>query len=158
LELYLLRHGIAEQHAPSRRDHDRILTPDGITNLQRVLTQALATHALAPRWIISSPYLRAQQTARIAADLLGYSEPILPSTRLTPESDPEDLWAEVRDLAPDDPLLFVAHNPLLESAVSWLTAENHAIINFRPATIARIDFDQISPIPRGRLQWTLHAS
>ncbi len=64
---------------------------------------------MAPKWIVASPYLRAQQTARIAADLLGHSEPILPSTRLTPEADPEDVWAEVRDLAPDSPILFVAH-------------------------------------------------
>ena len=113
---------------------------------------------MAPKWIVASPYLRAQQTARIAADLLGHSEPILPSTRLTPEADPEDVWAEVRDLAPDSPILFVAHNPLLNSAASWLTGEKHVIIEFRPGTIARIDFEQITPEPRGTVQWILHAS
>lgn len=158
MELYLLRHGIAEQHSKSGRDQDRALTPDGITNLNSVLTQAIETHAFAPRWIVASPYVRAQHTARIAASLLRYSEPILPSTRLTPESDPEDLWAEVRDLAPDAPLLFVAHNPLLSEAASWLTGEKRVIIEFKPATIARIDFEHITPEPRGVLQWTLHAS
>ncbi len=158
LELYLLRHGIAAPHAPSGRDQDRALTPEGISLSQRVLTQALNTYSLAPRWIVASPYLRAQQTARIAADILGYAEPILPSTRLTPETDPEDLWSELRDLAPDSPLLFVGHNPLLTSAASWLTGEKRVIIEFKPATLARIDFEQITPEPRGVLQWTLHAS
>ncbi len=49
-------------------------------------------------------------------------------------------------------------NPLLTSAASWLTGEKHVIIEFRPATIARIDFEQITPEPRGTVQWTLHAS
>ena len=157
MELYLLRHGISEQHSKSGRDADRSLTSDGIAQLQSTLMNAIA-HGLAPRWIVASPYLRAQQTARIAADMLGYSEPILPSTRLTPESDPDDLWAEVRDLADDSPLLLVAHNPLLTEAASWLTGEKRVIIEFRPASIVRIDFEQITPEPRGSMQWTFHAT
>jgi phosphohistidine phosphatase len=157
VELYLLRHGIAESRSPSGRDQDRALTHDGIEALQSAIAQAIQA-GLAPKWIVASPYLRAQQTARIAADLLGYSEPILPSIRLTPESDPEDLWAEVRDLAPDSPLLFVAHDPLLSTAASWLVGEKRVIIEFKPATIARIDFDKLTPEPRGTLQWKLHAT
>lgn len=157
MELYLLRHGAAESRALSGRDQDRALTPGGIAGVQRTIAQAQAS-GLAPRWIVASPYVRAQQTARIAAGLLGYTEPILPSTRLTPESDPENVWAEVRDLAPDSPLLFVAHEPLLSAAASWMLGENRVIIEFKPATIVRIDFEAITPEPHGALQWKHHAT
>jgi len=155
--LYLLRHGIAEPLAPSGRDSDRPLSKEGVAKL-RVQIAAAKEAGLAPRWIVSSPYLRAHQTAHIAADILGYTEPILPSTRLTPESDPEDLWAELRDLAPDSPLLFVAHEPLLSTTASWLLGERSTIVDFKPATIVRIDFESTGPEPRGSLQWKLHAS
>ena len=112
---------------------------------------------MAPRWIVASPYLRAQQTARIAARVFGYEEPVLLSTRLVPEAAPDEVWAEVRDLAPDSPLLMVAHEPLLSSAASWLAGESRVMINFRPGTLVRIDFDSIGPTPQGQHRWTLHA-
>lgn len=125
--------------------------------VRRVLAQAKDA-GLATRWIVSSPYLRAQQTAKIAAQVLGYDEPILPSTRLTPESDPAELWSEVRELAPDSPLLFVAHEPLLSATASWMLGETRAILEFRPATIVRIDFDTVTPEPQGSLRWKIHAT
>jgi phosphohistidine phosphatase len=150
VELYLLRHGIAEHKAASGRDADRALTPEGIDGVRQAMEQGKQS-GLAPRWIVASPYLRAQQTARIAAQILGYEEPILTSTRLTPEADPAELWAEVRDLAPDSPLLFVAHEPLLSSAVSWMVRDNQ-VVAFRPAMLVRIDFEEVGAAPQGVLQ------
>ena len=157
VELHLLRHGIAEHRAASGRDQDRSLTDDGVDRLRGVIAQAKET-GLDPKWIVASPYLRALQTARIAADILGYSEPILTSTRLTPESDPAELWAEVRDIAPDSPLLFVAHEPLLSATASWMVGESRVMIEFRPATLVRIDFETVGPEPAGVLRWKLHGT
>lgn len=117
--------------------------------MRRVIADA--RQSLAPRWIVASPYLRAQQTARIAAQILGYEEPILTSTRLTPEADPAELWAEVRDLAPDSPLLFVAHEPLLSSSASWMTGESH-VVAFRPATLVQLNFEEVGVAPKGVLR------
>jgi phosphohistidine phosphatase SixA len=86
---------------------------------------------------------------------MGYDEPILTSTRLTPESEPSEVWSEVRDLAPDSPLLFVGHEPLFSATASWMTGETHVIIEFKPATMARIDFDEVSVEPRGALRWKI---
>ncbi|MEO5925958.1 MAG: histidine phosphatase family protein [Bryobacteraceae bacterium] len=155
MELYLLRHGIAEARATSGGDRDRALTPEGIERLRAQILKAKEA-GLAPKWIVASPYLRAQQTAHIAAALLGYSEPILPSTRLTPDSEQEEVWAEVRDLAPDSPLLFVSHEPLLSTVASWMTGEDR-VIEFKPASLVRIDFRELTSEPRGSLQWQIHA-
>jgi len=157
VELYLLRHGIAEHRAISGRDIDRALTDEGVSRLRSTLEQA-RTEGFDPRWIVSSPYLRALQTARIAADLLAYSEPILTSTRLTPDADPEEVWAEVREMDPDSPLLFVAHEPLLSTTAAWLTGDSHVIIEFKPATMVRIDFETVGLVPQGKLRWKIHGT
>ncbi len=95
VELYLLRHGIAEQQATSGRDIDRSLTADGIAKLRVGLERS---GAAPPALIVASPYLRAQQTARIAAERWGYKNGIATSSRLTPDSSPKAVWQEVREL------------------------------------------------------------
>jgi phosphohistidine phosphatase len=145
-----MRHGVSQSRAASGRDQDRELTPEGAEEVRQVAARAKEA-GLAPRWIVASPLVRAQQTARIAARELGYEEPILTSTRLTPESDPAELWAEVRDLAPDSPLLFVAHEPLLSSVASWMLSESRVVVSFRPASLVRIDFDEVGIEPQGKL-------
>jgi phosphohistidine phosphatase len=132
VQLFLLRHGLAEEHA-SGGDRERALTDDGIAKLREVLERA----AVAPRWIVASPYRRAQQTARIAAEIFGYGETILTSARLTPDADPRGVWEETCELAPDAPLLFVAHNPLLSRATQWFTGQT---VPFEPAALACLEF------------------
>jgi phosphohistidine phosphatase len=153
VELYLLRHGVAEQNAPSGRDIDRTLTPGGITGLKNVVARA-STAGLRPNRIAASPYLRAQQSAQIVADLLGYREPILTSTRLTPDSSPASLWQEVREIA-DGSLLIVSHEPLLSNAAAWFTGDTRGIIEFNPATLVRIDFETLGPAPLGHVRWKM---
>src|SRR5580704_17747368 len=58
IELYLLRHAIAEDHSPSGRDADRRLTDDGRKKLRRVLERARKA-SVTPTLILSSPLKRA---------------------------------------------------------------------------------------------------
>jgi phosphohistidine phosphatase len=51
MELYLLRHGIAEDHSPSGRDQDRRLTEEGRDKLRKVLKRAAAA-GVVPSLII----------------------------------------------------------------------------------------------------------
>lgn len=66
MKLYVMRHGPAEDHAPGGRDEDRALTPAG---RERVLAVAdkLVEVGEAPRSIVTSPLVRAVQTAEIVA-------------------------------------------------------------------------------------------
>ena len=61
MELYLLRHGIAEDHATS--DADRALTDEGREKVHRVMKRAAAS-GVSPSLIISSPYKRAPRNCR----------------------------------------------------------------------------------------------
>jgi phosphohistidine phosphatase len=66
MKLYVVRHGPAEDHAPTGRDADRALTASGRDRVRSVARELVA-HDEAPFLILSSPLVRALQTAEIVA-------------------------------------------------------------------------------------------
>jgi phosphohistidine phosphatase len=152
-ELYLLRHGVAETRSASGADADRHLTPDGIAELRSQLERA-AKLGLRPCPILCSPYVRALETAELAADVLECGEPILQSSALTPDSTPQALWAEARIHASGSALLVVSHEPLLSGALAWLQGAAHAP-TFAPAGMACLEIQQEGAVPQARLKWML---
>ena len=86
MRLYLLRHGIAEDGI-GMPDAQRQLTPEGRKKLRLVLQRAREA-GVQPDVVLSSPYVRAQQTAAIAVEELGYAGELLASSELTPMAAP----------------------------------------------------------------------
>ena len=70
MEIFVLRHAIAEDPAPGQSDSDRRLTPQGKKKLRKILARARDA-AVEPQMILTSPYLRAAATAEIAQQELG---------------------------------------------------------------------------------------
>lgn len=66
MKLYLMRHGPAEEQSPSGQDSDRALSPAGRERVRSV-AKALVEIDEAPAWIVTSPLVRAIQTAEIVA-------------------------------------------------------------------------------------------
>lgn len=66
MKLYVMRHGPAEDMSPTGRDGDRALTPDG-RERTRSVARSLLAEGEAPLTIVSSPLVRALQTAEIVA-------------------------------------------------------------------------------------------
>src|ERR1700691_1047992 len=90
MEIYILRHGIAEEAGAGGADAGRALTEAGREKLGRVLDRARAAGA-APSLILTSPYRRAVETARIAGQMLGCRK-IVETGVLVPEGSPEEVW------------------------------------------------------------------
>lgn len=153
MEIYLLRHGIAAPKTPQGRDLDRVLTAQGIKGIQNVVMRARAS-GFNPLSVVSSPYLRAKQSAELAAEILAFDQPILTSSRATPDSAPSDLWQEIRESGSGS-LLVVSHEPLLSTATAWMTGSTRVMIEFYPGTLVRIDCDPVGPVPRGTFRWKL---
>ena len=156
MELYLLRHGIAEDHAPSGRDADRRLTDEGKKKLRKVLARAHKA-GVAPALILSSPLTRAMETAEIAADELAYNSEIVRTAALTPDSAPADVWAEIRAHRDEPSILLAGHEPLFSATVAAFLGSARAMIYFKKGALVRIDFSTIGAEPRGVLQWMLTA-
>ncbi|HZU28954.1 MAG TPA: histidine phosphatase family protein [Bryobacteraceae bacterium] len=154
MEIYLLRHGIAEEPAPGQSDADRALTAEGRKKLRAVLESA-ADAGVCPALIITSPLRRAVQTAEIATETLEYKGDVLRSRVLRPEAEPAEAWEEIR-LHRDVPsLLLAGHEPLFGSLFAFLLGDPSLQVDFKKGALARIDVGSFGARPRGVLKWML---
>src|SRR2546422_5713703 len=129
MEIYILRHGIAvDRGTPGfKKDADRSLTKDGEEKTHQV-AEAMLAMALKFDLILSSPYLRAAQTAHIVAAEL--DEEVTFTDFLLPDANPLELIREVNRTRPQSVLL-VGHEPDLSRPFTLLvTARNHPAIEF----------------------------
>lgn len=155
MELYLLRHGAAADDSPTGRDADRELTEPGRQKLRNLLT-AVANGGIVPEVIISSPYVRAWQTAEMAKEILGCKQDIQLSDALVPESDPEEVWREIRTLHSGVPsLLLASHEPLMGRCASYLLGYPDLLIDFKKGALFHIEMQQFGMHPRGLLKWMM---
>jgi phosphohistidine phosphatase len=152
MELYLLRHGIAEDNAAT--DADRQLTEEGRHKLRRVMKRAAAAD-VSPSLILSSPYKRAVETAEIAAAELDYKGKILRVGSLTPDSSPPSVWNEIRDHRDESSILLAGHEPLFSATVAYLLGSTQEMVDFRKSALVRIDIHGFGAQPQGVLQWML---
>jgi phosphohistidine phosphatase len=150
-ELYLLRHAHAGDPAKWRgADFDRPLSARGREQASR-LGAFLAATGFAPDAIVTSPRIRALQTAELVADRLG-------ATWRTDDRLADPLSAAVleRILADaDDPLrpILVGHDPDFSELVGLLTGATR--IAMRKGAIARIDVERPLTWGEGALRWLL---
>ncbi len=112
MKVWVLRHGEAEGHA--RTDAERNLTEHGRAEVLRSAAHLIGQPIKA---IIASPYVRAQQTAQLVREALGFEPQIRTVAWLTPESSPLEVLGH---LETDDTVLLVSHQPLVGSLISFM--------------------------------------
>jgi phosphohistidine phosphatase len=156
MELYLLRHGVAEDGNAHLPDADRALTNDGRRKLRQVL-EAAAAAGLEPSLILTSPLKRAVQTAEVAQDVLKYKKQLLRIKALAPGATAEQVWEEIRGHRDEPSLLLVGHNPLFSELSGYLLGSNGIQVDFKKGAILRIDLEHFPPTPKGVLRWYLTA-
>jgi phosphohistidine phosphatase len=154
MEIYLLRHGIAEDQSPSGADADRRLTAEGREKLERVLERARGAK-VEPSLIVTSPLVRAVETAEMAAKILRYSGAVLKAKALRPESSPRDVWSEIRAHEDETAILLAGHEPLFSALTAYLLNCPSLQFDFKKGGLVRIDMDRTGAEPRGVLQWAL---
>ena len=154
MEIYLLRHAIAENARPGLKDSDRALTDEGRKKLKRVLERARGA-GVKPDLILSSPYRRALETAEIAAQVLKYDGKVVLSATLVPDGNPRQVWEEVRSHKSEPAILLASHEPLMSSLLAHLLASPALMVDIKKAGLARVDFDRFGSEPRGVLKWLL---
>ncbi|NBF08240.1 phosphohistidine phosphatase SixA [Pseudomonas sp. Fl4BN1] len=112
MKLWILRHGQAESHAAT--DAERNLTAHGREEVLRSAAQLIGQPISA---IIASPYVRAQQTAQLVCEALGFEGEIRTVPWLTPDANPLQV---LEQLDSADNLLLVSHQPLVGSLIGLL--------------------------------------
>jgi phosphohistidine phosphatase len=154
MEIYLLRHGIAEDRSPTGADADRRLTEEGRQKLRRVLDRARAAK-VQPTLILTSPLVRAVQTAELAAEVLDVSGSLVKTAALVPEASPQEVWREIRGHRNQESILLAGHEPLFSAATAYLLGAPSLQIEFKKGALVRIDMERLAGEPQGVLQWLL---
>jgi len=154
MEIYILRHGVAEDGQPGQPDSERALTPDGRKKLRNVLRTA-ATAGVAPSLILTSPYKRALQTAQLAAEILDYKGELLRTKALEPASSPKTVWDEIRVHKDEAQILLAGHEPLFSRLTAYLLGSPSLQVDFKKGAIACVEIERFGAEPHGVLRWML---
>lgn len=151
VELYLLRHAHAGDPAEwDGPDEERPLSVKGEKQTDR-LARFLAGIGFQPDAIITSPKVRAAQTAEIVAHRLGM--PVGLDDRLAGDLGTSTIEAILRDAG--DPIrpVLVGHDPDFSSLVGMLCGAGN--VPMRKGALARIDIRRPLQPGRGELRWLL---
>jgi phosphohistidine phosphatase len=118
VKLYFLRHGLALDRQDWREDDSkRPLTEEGMDRLKRTAA-TIAALGLELDVILTSPLVRAHQSAEIVATALQGKNKVLTDKRLGPGFDKNQLASILRDHPGAESLMLVGHEPGLSTTVS----------------------------------------
>ncbi len=139
MRLWLLRHGQAEPKA--RTDAQRNLTDVGRREVEGA---AAPLRDQSLQVILVSPYQRAQQTAEIVRQALGFTGPVETVPWLTPDSDPADAMLYL-DRRTEQRLLLVTHQPLVGALGGWLVSGHRdAPLPMATASLAELEGEHLA--------------
>jgi phosphohistidine phosphatase len=154
LELYLIRHGIAEQRGPQWPDDSkRPLTAKGIDALKQE-AKALENLDVTFDLIVSSPLTRTRQTADVFAARLSGKPAVVLSDALTPSGTSEAVVQEMATEARKGRVALVGHEPNIGELCAYLIGASSPI-EFKKGAICRIDFEALPSKAAGQLRWFL---
>lgn len=156
--VYIVRHGIAEERSSTGLDEHRHLTSIGVEKTRQAAL-GLERSGVAPDLILTSPLFRAEETARILAEVLG-GVPTRETDTLCPGVDYEQLMREATKSPKPARVMFVGHQPDLGLLASWLICgrSETAFLPFRKAGAACLEISGVPGRVRGTLQWFLTPS
>ena len=154
LELYLVRHGLAAERGKEWPDDSkRPLTPEGITRLRRS-ARGLTEMGVSFDQIVTSPLVRARQTADVLAEELKGKPPIATSDALAPAGSSAAVMQEIAKHVRHARVALVGHEPNLGELAAQLIGAR-APLEFKKGGMCRIDFDILPPKGGGMLRWFL---
>jgi phosphohistidine phosphatase len=120
MRVTLIRHGEAGDDA--RRDEDRALTRKGRADVRRV-GRALSRHGARFGAIVTSPLVRAVQTAEIIAAKGDYRGRVTVDQGLIPDAPPDGIKRLLAALADCKSVALVAHEPILSRIAALLLGQ-----------------------------------
>lgn len=151
--LYVMRHAEAVAANGDLPDEWRYLTEKGIRSAMNV-AQDLARDGRKPRLIISSPLVRAVQTAQIAAAYAGRKSEVIVSGLLQADSDIGELQEFLRSRVAAKRILVVGHELHLGSLVAGLLQKEDTLLLKKGGCVA-LELDNNDPDKPARFLWYL---
>jgi phosphohistidine phosphatase len=158
MKIHVLRHGSAVEPGTPGYENDagRPLIPKGKRQLQQTAA-AMKQMGLRFDLILSSPYLRAKQTAEITAQSLKLKRRLRISEALAPDGSPRILIRQLIELKPaPESVLLVGHEPCLSGLVSLLTTGGtDLMMDFKKGGLCKLEAGELSHERCATLVWLL---
>jgi phosphohistidine phosphatase len=158
MKIHVLRHGIAVVRGDLdvENDSERQLTLKGKRQLWQTAA-AMKTMGLRFDLILSSPYLRAKQTAEIIAESLKLKKQLGFANALAPDGSPKNLIGQLNELKPaPENVLLVGHEPYLSCLISLLTTGGtDLMMDFKKSGLCKLETETLSHDRCATLVWLL---
>jgi|SRR5580658_472778 phosphohistidine phosphatase len=153
--LYLVRHGIAIERTDPNcpPEIERFLTREGIKKTREV---AEGVHALGvrPTVFITSPYVRAVQTAQIFAEVFEFArDKIRESAELRPGSGPSEFGKELAHVKAREVIAF-GHAPHMDQIIAHFVGARGVFTALKKAGVAALEFEAPAAA-KATLAWLL---
>lgn len=153
MELVIIRHAIAEEREDFAKkgleDHLRPLTLKGRKKMQKICTQA-KDHIKTFDVIVTSPFLRARQTAEIISQVYSGIK-VFEAPELVPHSAPQAFIKWLRTQGRNyKRIAVVGHEPHLSTLASYLiSGKLESFIDLRKSGIIGIELETFSQAEAG---------
>ncbi len=155
LEIYLVRHAVAAERGPKYPD-DRLrpLTPEGVKRFRQSV-KGLSKFGVEIDQVLTSPLVRARDTATLLASALKPKPPIEEIEALAPGGRHVAIVEAIKASAKRHRrLALVGHQPDLGEFTARLLGSRGGV-EFRKGAICLIDVDSATPGGPGTLRWFL---
>jgi len=158
MRLLLMRHGPADARDPLRWPDDRLrpLTPKGIERTRDAIRGVLKLEA-APDAVWTSPLQRADETARLLAEIVGEDTTRETHDELAPGGSYRSLIEALGQVHDTKLLALVGHEPDLGKLAGVLLFGAPAALPLKKAGACCIEFEDTPAPATGRLRWFLPA-
>jgi phosphohistidine phosphatase len=151
MKLIFVRHAAAIERSDEISDEKRYLTPEGKVFFRKT-AQTMLKNSIEPSLILTSPLIRAVQTADILAEILSYSGPLVVADELAPGFDIlalQELFGKYQSV---DELVLVGHEPDFSSLiVSLLNLPSG--FNFKKGAAIKLKYDPTRPGKHATFKW-----
>jgi phosphohistidine phosphatase len=150
-ELYLIRHGVAEERGDAWPDDaKRPLTEEG-TDRMRKAARGLARIGVKFDAVLTSPFVRTRQTAEIVATAFDERPPIVSVESLAPGGSIQNALSDLERQARRSRVAIVGHEPGIGELAARLAGARYPI-EFKKGAVCRIDVKTF-PAGPGKIRW-----
>jgi len=149
MNLYLIRHSIAENITIDKKDFDRELTEEGKFVIKKT-SEAWKNYVGNIDVVLTSPLRRAMQTAEIISSKLQDIPNVSKDNNLGTGSRTADL-IDILNSFEYKNVMVVGHQPDLSYHLNNFCGTGSFNLAFPPAALAKIEFDNTIKYGKGRL-------
>lgn len=151
MKLLIVRHAAAVERSASIGDEKRYLTPEGRLFMRKT-ARTMREKGVDPALIVTSPLLRAVQTADILAEAIAYGGPLVVRDEVKPGFDLPALRGLLDEYRSAGEVVIVGHEPDLSGIIATILSLPGGF-NFRKGAAVKLKADPAALQATATFKW-----